>query len=287
MITIKKITSLDIKELFPYTKLKESELQHFFEPNGGIFIAESPKVIDRALNYGCVPISVLIDEKCLEEHESSDILNRLDELEVDVTIYVSETAILQTISGFNLTRGMLCAMHRPQLSTIDQITYNTKRIAILENVVNPTNIGAIFRSAAAFNIDAVLLTQSCCDPLSRRSIRVSMGNVFQIPWTYISESNGNTSKLPLDTMEKLRNDGFKFASLALKKDSITLDDECLKKEKKLAIILGNEGHGLCDETIKHSDYTVIIPMSHNVDSLNVAAASAVAFWELTQKSKWR
>ncbi len=282
MIEFRPVNRLDIEELLPYTELNEAQLQHFFEPDGGIFIAESPKVIERALNFGCRPLSVLMDESRTEQREEAAILKRLNDSDGSVPVFTASETILKDITGFHLTRGMLCAMMRPVLPDPMELIQNARRIAILENVVNPTNIGAIFRSAAALNIDAVLLSPGCCDPLTRRAIRVSMGNVFLLPWSRINVPKKHTEPWSVTFLDELRKNGFASAALALREDSLHLDDPLLKQEKKLAILLGNEGNGLCDDTISACDYTVIIPMSHEVDSLNVAAASAVAFWELTK-----
>ncbi len=282
MIEFKPVSRLDIDELLPYTELNEAQLQHFFEPAGGIFIAESPKVIERALDFGCRPLSVLMDESRTEQREEAGILKRLSDSGISVPVFTAAETILKDITGFHLTRGMLCAMMRPVLPDPMDLIRNARRIAILENVVNPTNIGAIFRSAAALNIDAVLLSPGCCDPLTRRAIRVSMGNVFLLPWSRITVPKKQTEPWSVTFLDNLRENGFASAALALREDSLHLDDPQLKNEKKLAILLGNEGNGLCDDTISACDYTVIIPMSHDVDSLNVAAASAVAFWELTK-----
>lgn len=264
------IDNYDSPELNIYARMSETELMHMYEPDVGVFIAESPKVIERALNAGYEPISFLVEEKDVSG-QMSYILEKYN----DIPIYTAAFDVLTKITGFKLTRGALCAMRRKKLLPADIICSGAKRIAVLENVMNPTNVGAIFRSAAALNMDAVLLTKGCSNPLYRRSIRVSMGTVFQVPWTYIDETDNNSY---IDILHEL---GFKTASMALRKESVNLDDPVLKKEKKLAIILGTEGDGLCDATIDGSDYTIKIPMSHDVDSLNVAAASAVAFWELS------
>ncbi|SKB48315.1 tRNA G18 (ribose-2'-O)-methylase SpoU [Lachnospiraceae bacterium] len=282
MIEIHSVSDLDKSEFLPYTKLNEAQLLHFFEPDGGIFIAESPKVIERALDFGCRPISVLMDGSHVSQHEEAAILSKMSDLDETIPIYTAAEDILMGITGFQLTRGMLCAMHRPALPDPWDMIKDASRIAVLENVVNPTNIGAIFRSAAALGIDAVLLAPGCCDPLTRRAIRVSMGNVFLLPWTWITDPKNKEGLWPAPLLQKLREEGFASAAMALKDDSLHLDDAKLKGEKKLAILLGNEGNGLSDETIASCDYSVIIPMSHAVDSLNVAAASAVAFWELTR-----
>ena len=274
MSEIIQITDFAAPELDIYARLNEAQLLHYYEPHGGIFIAESPKVIERALGAGCVPISFLADKKQIEG-EGKGLLERCPE----VPVYTAEFDILTQITGFKLTRGMLCAMHRPELKTVEDICKNARRIAVLEDVVNPTNVGAIFRSAAALNMDAVLLTKACSNPLYRRASRVSMGTVFQIPWTIVD----NSMEWPGEGVRFLHDLGFKTAALALSDDSVSIDDPALMAEEKLAIILGTEGEGLADHTIADCDYTVRIPMSHGVDSLNVAAASAVAFWQLGQK----
>ena len=272
MSNIIEITDLNAPELDIYARLSEVQLLHIYEPNGGLFIAESPKVIERALDSGCIPHSILVEKKHLKG-EAKDIIARCG----NTPVYTAEFDVLTKLTGFQLTRGMLCAMHRPELPTIEEVCANARRIAILENVVNPTNIGAIFRSAAALNMDAVLLTPACSNPLYRRAIRVSMGTVFQIPWTFIGDE---ASEWPTKGIQKLRELGFRTAAMALNDNSISIDNPQLLSEEKLAIILGTEGDGLADTTIADCDYTVKIPMSHGVDSLNVAAASAVAFWQL-------
>ena len=274
MINIIEIKDLDAPELQIYYNLNEAQLFHYFEPKPGIFIAESPKVIERALNAGYQPISFLVEHKDLEG-EAQEILKQYP----DVPVYTAEYELLVKLTGFALTRGMLCAMRRNPLPSVEEICRNASRIAVLENVVNPTNIGAIFRSAAALHMDAVLLTSGCSDPLYRRAARVSMGTVFQIPWTYFHKK----VSWPEAGMEQLRSLGFKTVAMALRNDSISIDAPALQAEEKLAIILGAEGDGLVDATITGCDYTVKIPMSHEVDSLNVAAASAVAFWELGKR----
>lgn len=258
-------------ELDVYTRTSEVQLLRYYEPEPGIFIAESPKVIERALNAGYQPISFLVEHKDLEGG-AQEILKQYP----DVPVYTAEYELLVKLTGFALTRGMLCAMRRNPLPSVEEICRNASRIAVLENVVNPTNIGAIFRSAAALHMDAVLLTGGCSDPLYRRAARVSMGTVFQIPWTYFDKK----TVWPQDGMQTLQNLGFKTAAMALRDDSVGIDDKALRSEEKLAVILGTEGDGLASQTIADCDYTVKIPMSHGVDSLNVAAASAVAFWEL-------
>ena len=266
-----EITDLTLPELQVYTSLNEAQLLHYYEPASGIFIAESPKVIERALDFGCEPISILMEKKDLDTC-GKNIVKRCK----NIPVYTAKLEVLEQITGYKLARGMLCAMHRPAMPEIHEILKNARRIAILENVVNPTNVGAIFRSAAALNMDAVLLTSGCSDPLYRRAIRVSMGTVFQVPWTYIE-----TKKVtwPQGGMDLLHEYGFKTVAMALRNDSVRIDDSKLHAEEKLAIILGTEGDGLAAETMADCDYTVKIPMSHGVDSLNVAAASAVAFWE--------
>ena len=258
-------------ELDVYARTSEVQLLRYYEPEPGIFIAESPKVIERALNAGYQPISFLVEHKDLEG-EAREILKQYP----DVPVYTAEYELLVKLTGFALTRGMLCAMRRNSLPSVEEICRNASRIAVLENVVNPTNIGAIFRSAAALHMDAVLLTGGCSDPLYRRAARVSMGTVFQIHWTYFDKK----TVWPQDGMQILQNLGFKTAAMALRDDSVGIDDKALRSEEKLAVILGTEGDGIASQTIADCDYTVKIPMSHGVDSLNVAAASAVAFWEL-------
>lgn len=272
MPNIIEITDFNAPELDVYARLTENQLLNRHEPEKGLFIAESPKVIERALNAGCIPVSLLLEKKHIEG-QAKDIILRCG----DIPVYTAEFDILTKLTGFELTRGALCAMYRPKLPSVETICKKAKRIAILENVMNPTNIGAIFRSAAALNMDAVLLTPACSNPLYRRSIRVSMGTVFQIPWTFIGDKSENWAT---QGMELLHNMGFKTAAMALCEDSVNIDDKNLMSEDKLAIILGTEGDGLATSTIANCDYTVCIPMSHDVDSLNVAAASAVAFWQL-------
>ena len=272
MSNIIEITDFNAPELDVYARYTEVQLLSRHYPEKGLFIAESPLVIERALNAGCIPISCLVEKKHLDT-QAKGIIERVG----DVPIYTAEFDILTELTGYPLTRGMLCAMKRPILPSAEEVCKNARRIAVLENVMNPTNVGAIMRSAAALNIDAVLLTPACSNPLYRRAIRVSMGTVFQIPWTFIGDE---ATDQPAVDMDFLKNLGFKTVSMALEEDSVSIDNEELMKEDRLAIILGSEGYGLSDETIKASDYTVLIPMSHGVDSLNVAAASAVAFWQL-------
>ena len=274
MANIIEITDFLAPELDVYARLTEVQLLNREYPEKGLFIAESPKVIERALNAGCVPVSILVEKKHIEG-EAREIIARCP----DIPVYTAEFDVLIQLTGFKLTRGMLCAMRRPKLPTVEEVCSGARRIAILENVMNPTNIGAIFRSAAALNMDAVLLTPACSNPLYRRAIRVSMGTVFQIPWTFLG---GEEVSWPGSGMQQLKEMGFKTAAMALSDDSVTIRDPRLIAEEKLAIILGTEGDGLAAETIARCDYTVRIPMSHGVDSLNVAAASAVAFYQLSQ-----
>ena len=272
MSNIIEINDFNAPELDIYARLTENQLRHLYEPKNGLFIAESPKVIDRALDTGCVPVSLLLEKKHIER-QAKDIIARCG----DIPVYTAEFDILTKLTGFELTRGALCAMYRPNLPSLEAVCQNARRIAILENVMNPTNIGAIFRSAAALNMDAVLLTPACSDPLYRRAIRVSMGTVFQIPWTFIGDKSMDWT---VQGIKQLHDLGFKTAAMALRKDSVNIDHPALMSEDKLAVILGTEGDGLASSTIADCDYTVCIPMSHGVDSLNVAAASAVAFWQL-------
>ncbi len=275
MPDIKQLTNLNIPELEIYTRLNEVQLKRFYEPHPGLFICESPKVIRRAMDAGYEPESFLCEPRYLEG-EDRDLLVRFPE----VPVYTAPLEILTKLTGFHLTNGMLCAMKRRPPLSAEELLKGTAaaRVAILEDIENPTNIGAIFRSAAAMMIDAVLLTEGCSDPLYRRAARVSMGNVFLIPWTYLPrEESADNAPHYIDLLHEL---GYKTAALALSDHSVSIDDPVLKKEEKLAIILGNEGNGLPEETVRKSDYVVKIPMAEGVDSLNVAAASAVAFWEL-------
>lgn len=274
MKNIIEINDFSAPELDIYARTSEVQLLRYNEPAPGFFIAESPKVIERACSAGYEPVSFLVEHKDLEG-EAKELLERFPE----ILVYTAEYETLVKMTGYALARGMLCVMRRRALSSIEEICQNARRIAILENVVNPTNIGAIFRSAAALHMDAVLLTSGCSDPLYRRASRVSMGTVFQIPWTYFDKK----ISWPDTGMHILRELGFKTVAMALRDDSFSIDDPQLHAQEKLAIILGTEGDGLAAETIADCDYTVKIPMSHGVDSLNVAAASAVAFWELGRK----
>ena len=263
-----EITDFQQPELDVFARLTEAQLLNRFEPKKGMFIAESPKVIMRALDAGCVPVSLLVERGHINA-EAAEAIRRCG----DAPVYTAPLPVLTQLTGFQLTRGMLCAMYRPAQPAVEAIAGQASRIVVLENVMNPTNIGAIFRSAAALGMDAVLLTPGCSDPLYRRSARVSMGTVFQVPWAY----------LPADWLTRLRQLGFRTAAMALREDSVSIDDPRLQQEEKLAVVLGSEGDGLCDRTITGCDYTVRIPMYHGVDSLNVAAASAVAFWELRKR----
>ena len=329
MPSIIEVTDFSSPELDIYARLSEAQLSHIYEPDTGLFIAESPKVVERAMDAGYVPVSVLLERKHIDG-EAHGIINRIHSLYNngdigDVPIYTAPFDVLTKLTGFQLTRGMLCAMKRKTLPSVDDVCQNAKRIVVLENVVNPTNVGAIFRCAAALGMDGVLLTKGCSDPLYRRSERVSMGTVFQIPWTYIDSdriyqkkdkvhqdlscikmydtssiksesylSHGTLSEYKLsekspvlqnksDTshwIDIIKGLGFKTAAMALLDDSVNIDHPALNSEERLAIIMGTEGDGLATDTIARCDYTVCIPMHHGVDSLNVAAASAIAFWQL-------
>ena len=271
MANVIEITDFTAPELDVYARLSEGQLLNRAEPEKGMFIAESPRVIERALNAGCVPVSFLSEDRHIEK-EAKEILERCGE----IPAYVASFDVLTQLTGYKLTRGMLCAMYRPRLRTPEEVCRGARRIAVLESVVNPTNVGAIFRSAAALNMDGILLTSDCSDPLYRRSLRVSMGTAFQIPWTYFDKQ----ITWPAEGQAFLKVQGFQTVAMALRDDTVNIDDPGLHKEEKLAIVLGTEGEGLASQTIASCDYTVKIPMSHGVDSLNVAAASAVAFWEL-------
>ena len=275
MEQIIEISDFSAPELDVYARLTEAQLLNRFEPAKGMFIAESPKVIDRALNAGCRPVSLLMERKDIDG-SAAEIIARCP----NIPVYTADRDVLAQLTGYHLTRGVLCAMFRPQLPSVEDVLRDAQRVAVLENVMNPTNVGAIFRSAAALGMDAVLLTPGCSDPLYRRSARVSMGTVFQIPWTFIGSEISHWPEPGMNTLQQL---GFKTAAMALREDSLSVDDPALAQVDKLAIILGSEGDGLTEATIADCDYTVRIPMYHGVDSLNVAAASAVAFWELRHK----
>lgn len=269
------ITDFMAPELDVYARLSENQLYHLYEPDAGIFIAESPNVIERALNAGYEPLSFLAETRELYG-DAQRILMRCEH----TPVYTAESELLTRLTGFALTRGLLCAMRRKPLPTLEAVCAGARRIAVMERVMNPTNVGAIFRSAAALGMDAVLLTPGCSDPLYRRAARVSMGTVFQIPWTFLDEK---ISSWPEEGQKILRQLGFRTAAMALKQDSVSVDHPALMAEERLAIVLGTEGDGLSEKTIADCDYTVMIPMAHGVDSLNVAAASAVAFWELGKR----
>lgn len=268
MANIIEITDFAAPELNVYARLTEAQLLNRENPEKGLFIAESPKVIERALDAGCVPVSLLLERKHIAG-QARDVIARCGE----IPVYTADPDVLTQLTGFHLTRGVLCAMRRPGLPRLEEVCAGARRIAVLENIMNPTNIGAVFRSAAALDMDAVLLTPSCSDPLYRRALRVSMGTVMQVPWTYLAQWDRSG-------VELLKQLGFQTAAMALNDNAIRIDDPRLRAVEKLAIVLGTEGDGLAPETIAQCDYTVRIPMSHGVDSLNVAAASAVAFWQL-------
>lgn len=272
MPNIIEITDFHAPELDSYARLTQNQLRNRLEPEKGIFIAESPKVIDRALDAGYKPVSLLMERKQITG-PAAGILSRCG----DAPVYTADREMLAELTGFELTRGVLCAFRRPAPRPVEELCKNARRVAVLEGIVDSTNVGAIFRSAAALNMDAVLINPSCCDPLCRRAVRVSMGTVFQVPWGQLGETPADWPEKGMDILHSL---GFKTAAMALSDRSVSIDDEQLAKEPKLAIVLGTEGDGLAAGTIASCDYTVRIPMSHGVDSLNVAAASAVAFWQL-------
>lgn len=272
MAHVIEITNLNQPELDVYTRLTEAQLRSRRRPEEGIFIAESQTVISHALQAGCVPLSFLMERKHIEG-DAAELLACCP----DIPVYTGDREVLAELTGYALTRGILCAMRRPALPTVEQVCGNARRIAVMEGVVDPTNVGAIFRSAAALNMDGVLLNPTCCDPLHRRAARVSMGTVFQIPWARIG---ARAAEWPEQGIRQLQRLGFRTAAMALDSRAISVDNPVLRTEKKLAVILGTEGTGLLPKTISLCDYTVMIPMSHGVDSLNVAAASAVAFWQL-------
>ena len=272
MPNIIEITDFHAPELDPYARLTQNQLRNRLEPEKGIFIAESPKVIDRALDAGYKPVSLLMERKQITG-PAAGILSRCG----DAPVYTADREMLAELTGFELTRGVLCAFRRPAPRPVEELCKNARRVAVLEGIVDSTNVGAILRSAAALNMDVVLINPSCCDPLCRRAVRVSMGTVFQVPWGQLGETPADWPEKGMDILHSL---GFKTAAMALSDRSVSIDDEQLAKEPKLAIVLGTEGDGLAAGTIASCDYTVRIPMSHGVDSLNVAAASAVAFWQL-------
>ena len=268
-MAIIEITSLQHPGVEVFATLTEAQLRNRIEPEKGIFIAESPKVINVALNAGYEPLAIL----CEQKHITGDAASIIERCP-DIPIYTGSRELLTSLTGYTLTRGVLCAMKRPQPLSVEDVCNNAQRIVVIDGVVDTTNIGAIFRSAAALGIDVVLLTPSSCDPLNRRAIRVSMGSVFLVPWTWIDGS-----------LNRLKEIGFRTVAMALSDNSISIDDPSLSAEPRLAIIMGTEGDGLAKETISDADYVVRIPMSHNVDSLNVAAASAIAFWQLRKENK--
>ena len=272
MPNIVEITDFHAPELDPYARLTQNQLRCRLEPEKGIFIAESPKVISRALDAGYEPVSLLMERRQITG-PAAEILTRCGE----APVYTADRELLAALTGFELTRGVLCAFHRPAPRTAAELCRNARRVAVLEGIVDSTNVGAIFRSAAALNMDAVLITPSCCDPLCRRAVRVSMGTVFQVPWAQIGATPADWPEKGIEELHAL---GFQTAAMALSDRSVRIDDETLAAEPRLAIIMGTEGDGLSHSTIAACDYTVKIPMSHGVDSLNVAAASAVAFWQL-------
>ena len=275
MKDIVEIKNLDMPQLDVFARLTEAQLRNRLEPEKGVFIAESPKVIRRALDAGYEPISLLMERKHIEG-QGKELIDRCPE----IPVYTADRDVLAKLTGYELTRGILCAMRRPVLRPMEVLCENARRVAVLEGVADSTNIGAIFRSAAALGIEAILLTPTCCDPLCRRAVRVSMGTVFQVPWTRIADEK---DQWPQHGLSRLNELGFKTAALALSDDSVSIDDPVLMSENKLAIILGTEGDGLANTTIADCDYTVKIPMSNDVDSLNVAAAGALAFWQLRVK----
>ena len=272
MPNIIEITDFHAPELDPYARLTQNQLRNRLEPEKGIFIAESPKVTDRALDAGYEPVSLLMERRQITG-PAAGILSRCG----DAPVYTADRELLAALTGFELTRGVLCAFRRPAPRPVEELCRDARRVAVLEGIVDSTNVGAIFRSAAALNMDAVLINPSCCDPLCRRAVRVSMGTVFQVPWGQLGDSPADWPEKGMDVLHAL---GFKTAAMALSDRSVSIDDEQLAREPKLAIVLGTEGDGLAASTIASCDYTVKIPMSHGVDSLNVAAASAVAFWQL-------
>ena len=272
MANIIEIIDFNAPELDVYARLTQAQLKNRRQPENGIFIAESPKVIEYALNSGCRPISMLMEHKHITG-QAQPLIERCGE----IPVYTASREVLAQLTGFELTRGILCALYRPAPLSPDAVCANARRLAVLEGIVDSTNLGAIFRSAAALSIDGILLSPNCSDPLSRRSVRVSMGTVFQIPWTRFN------APWPQNGLSYLNELGFKTAAMALSDRSVSIEDPALCADDKLAILLGTEGNGLSDDTIALCDYTVRIPMSHHVDSLNVAAASAVAFWQLGRK----
>jgi tRNA G18 (ribose-2'-O)-methylase SpoU len=272
MATIIEITDFTSPQLDVFARLTEAQLRNRLEPEKGIFIAESPKVIQRALDAGCQPLALLMERRHIDG-QAAGIIARCGQ----IPLYTADSELLAGLTGYQLTRGVLCAMRRPLLPPVEEICAGARRVAVLEGIVDATNVGAIFRSAAALHMDGVLVTPTCCDPLCRRAVRVSMGTVFQIPWTWMGS---RSAEWPQPGLARLKDLGFQTAAMALREDSVGIDDPRLMAAEKLAVVLGSEGDGLAFDTIAQCDYTVRIPMSHGVDSLNVAAASAVAFWQL-------
>ena len=279
MPNIIEITDLSLPGLDPYARLTEAQLKNKRNPEQGLFIAESATVIGHALDAGYEPVSLLMEKRHIEG-QAKELIPRCG----DIPLYTGKRDVLSVLTGYELTRGILCAMRRPQEKSMEEVLRDSSRVAVLEGIVDPTNVGAIIRSAAALGMDAVLLSPTCCDPLSRRAVRVSMGTVFQIPWARIP---GDHTQWPVPGLDLLKSQGFKTAAMALTGNSVPIDDPRLMTEEKLAIILGTEGDGLKHETIENCDYNVLIPMYHGVDSLNVAAASAVAFWQLRKQKEMR
>ena len=275
MPNIIEISDLSAPELDVFARLTEAQLKNKQKPEKGMFIAESLKVIGHALDAGCEPVAFLMERKHIDG-SAREIIARCG----NIPIYTADRDILAGLTGYALTRGVLCAMRRPQMRSVEEVCGTARRVAVLEGIVDPTNVGAIMRSTAALGFDAVLVTPTCCDPLHRRAVRVSMGTVFQIPWARIGEL---PSEWPDPGVARLHGMGFKTAALALNDRSVSIDDPRLMAEEKLAVVLGTEGDGLATDTIADCDYTVKIPMAHGVDSLNVAAASAVAFWQLGKR----
>ena len=272
MANIIELCDLAAPELDVYARLTQAQLRRRRDESKGVFIAESPKVIGHALDAGYKPLSLLMERRQIDG-PAREIVERCG----DIPLYTADREVLAGLTGYELTRGVLCAMRRPALSRAEEVCVSARRVAVLEGIVDPTNVGAIFRSAAALGMDAVLLSPTCCDPLHRRAVRVSMGTVFQVPWAYLGEKSG---QWPEEGMARLRAMGFETAAMALEENSLSVDDPRLMETEKLAVLLGTEGDGLSPGTIARCDHTVMIPMAHGVDSLNVAAASAVAFWQL-------
>ena len=275
MSNIIRIEDFSDPRLDLFVRLTGAQLRSKLEPEKGVFIAESPTVIEVALDSGCEPVALLTDERLINGSVEK-IIKRCE----GVPIYAATREVLEQLTGFALTRGALCAMRRPAQPTLGELLKDAKTVAVLENIADSTNIGAIFRSAAALGMDAVLVTPDCCDPLCRRAVRVSMGTIFRVPWGVIGESQADWRE---NGVKLLQSHGFKTAAMALNENSVNIDDEALMKEEKVAVILGTEGTGLAKSTIENSDYTVMIPMQNEVDSLNVAAAGVIAFWQLVRR----